>query len=267
MSLESFLSSRRTWILAVQRGYKFVPGSDTVYYKYSFHFSSPDQENPRASRTRGFLIVESCTQNGKTIVMRDGINQKKVTNPFVLVYTNTPRSHAFLKCSKLHAHTMDSKVRYDSVLNPPIVFSCQRKRNPQGESFWQISGSLYDTRAFFTPNLSFHDHFGYMSLLANKVRIHVTPQQMSFHILAPGSYEILVCSTVDESKLQGEDEDFEEESDAIEKDLFDLENALLSSSSVSISIGNSNTTTSTSSSTGSGLGTGTGGIKSFLSVE
>lgn len=246
MSLDSLLASK-PWILAVERGYKYLPLSDTVYYKYTFHFS---QEKNETSRIKGYVIVESCTSNGRFLMMRDGVNQKRVMNPFVLIYSGKQNNHAILKCTKLHAkgaQNEDKKrtITYDCQINPPILFNCQRKK---GKSLWEISGSMYDVRAFFTPNLSFHDHFGYLSILTSKVMIHVSPEEMSFHMLTHGSYEIVTCRTVDENKIKySEDEDPEDELD-LESQLLGLQQAEgghSSSSALSLSTSPS-TSTSTS---------------------
>ena len=67
---------------------------------------------------------------------------------------------------------------------------------------------------------SVHDHFGYMSrFLAQKVKIHITKEEMVFHFLTSGSWEVpnSRCWTVSDV--------VEEESD-MDMDL-DLENQQL----------------------------------------
>lgn len=236
MNLETLLSSK-SWVLAVPRGYPGLPLNDTVFYKYTFAF--PATEGKYSTRIRGWLTVESCTMHGKALIVRNGINQCKVHNPFSITYSDA--KHAVLTCHKLHAHSIVNKAEqkhgnslvqsakasgklvYDFIFPAPLMFTCQLR-----SGIWQLCGSMYDARAFFTPNQSWHDHFGYWSLftskmLSGKMMIHVSSEGMSFHILIAGLgtngnlFEWSVCHTVDESQLHAEEDPDGD---------FDLENQL-----------------------------------------
>lgn len=129
-----------------------------------------------------------------------------------------------IHCSRVHlkARTEETKsksVRQPTIayhVNPPILLHCVLKNKT-----WCISGMMDQAQAFFTPNMSsVHDHFGYMSrFLAQKVKIHITKEEMVFHFLTSGSWEVpnSRCRTVSDV--------VEEESD-MDMDL-DLENQQL----------------------------------------
>lgn len=250
MSLHTILGSK-SWILAVDRGYKSLPLSDTMYYRYSFTFqaerakelSEPSSQN---LRFRGFLTVEPSTINGKAVLVKNGLVQKKVHNPFQLIYTTPEQDHAILKCTKLHAmqalpseknkdsKNQTQKLRYEYQLHTPILLNCDRKLSKRNkEETWLLSGSFYDVRALFTPNRSWEDNFGWLSFFASKVLIHLNRHDMKFHILTSGLRELATCTTIDESKLrifqEKDPDDIEPEGDA-ESD-FDLESQVFLSPS------------------------------------
>jgi hypothetical protein len=201
MSLETFLCSKK-WTIAVDRGFKTF-GGDTIYYTYTFT-CSPLANN----QVKGFLTIESTTSSGDTIRIRDGVTQLKTVNPFTIVYTDSKQTHAFLKCSKLHGQVVSNKMQYGLRRSPPIVFNCERGRREEKEETWQLTGSWSDTRAFFTPNRSWHDHFGYLSvLLGSHSIIHLTRQSLIFHILSVKSVPLCSCRSVDLTPAVDDDPD------------------------------------------------------------
>lgn len=206
MRLDELLSSR-PWTLAVDRGFRSVPFSYTAYYKYTFCFSGG---------RKGYLSIESTTADGNMIRKRNGLNSQKIINPFTLVYGEDNKKTAIIRCNRLHAQQKTAatkKTTYEYEVNPPMLFHCELRRD-----IWCIHGNAGDTRAFFTPYTRFNDHFGYTALLfGTHVNIHVSAQEMTFHILSSGHLEITVCRTVNVAEEDQEEEDLD-----LEKELKDI---------------------------------------------
>lgn len=198
MSLEDLdiLLASQPWTILVNRGHSWLPQplADSVQYTYLFDFAkdkrilSQKSSSLRKKENLSTIKLQSGCLGIKTKFVDGKLIQGSqyspvILNPFTIIYTS--ESTAILKTTALHYESSLEDCRITT--NAPIEFECKKtvknlKKGKEKYVQWILTGSMRDARAFWTPNQTFLDHFGWRATILGLASI--------------GTTRIKVCATI-----------------------------------------------------------------------